>query len=267
MLADFQRAMFEHWPEYLMEAALLGVFMMSACVFCTLLEYPRSPVRLAIGEPVLRRLLMGISMGLTAIAIVYSPWGRRSGAHINPSFSLTFFRLGKIGAWDALFYIVSQFAGAFLGVVAVSFFLGPRLADPAVQYVVTVPGPSGPWAALFAEFAISFCLMATVLISSSHPRLRCYTGMFVGLLLAIYVTLEAPISGMSMNPARSFGSGFAAHIWNGFWVYFIGPTLGMLAAGEIYLWRTKSRGGEQFDVRRNALVRSMFRKSHRGFAA
>ena len=74
-----------HWPEYLMEASLLGAFMASASIFCVLLEYPHSPVRLAIAGPAVRRFLIGISMGLTAIAIIYSPWGRPSGADINPS--------------------------------------------------------------------------------------------------------------------------------------------------------------------------------------
>src|SRR6059036_2581877 len=85
----------EHWPEYLMEAAGLGLFMISACVFTVLLEHPASPVRQGIGSPLLRRVLIGLAMGLTAMSITYSPWGKQSGAHLNPSVTLTFFRLGK----------------------------------------------------------------------------------------------------------------------------------------------------------------------------
>src|SRR5690242_9046388 len=94
-----------HWPEYLMEAALLGAFMVSACLFGALYEFPNSPVHQAIASPLLRRVLMGMSMGVTAIAIIYSPWGKQSGAHINPSVTFTFFRLGKITTWDTFFYI------------------------------------------------------------------------------------------------------------------------------------------------------------------
>jgi aquaporin Z len=230
-------ALRSHWPEYLMEAGLLGAFMVAACVFGALYEFPQSPVREAISSGLLRRILMGASMGLTAIAIIYSPWGKQSGAHINPSVTFTFFRLGKIKSWDAIFYIASQFLGAVLGVVFVALFLGKQLADPAVRYVVTVPGEHGAVIALLAEFVIAFGMMSAVLYFSNHHRLDRFTGLFAGLLVATYITIEAPFSGMSMNPARTFGSGFSAEIWSGLWIYLTAPPLGMLAAAELYLWR------------------------------
>jgi aquaporin Z len=67
---------------------------------------------------VLRRFIMGLAMGSTAIAIIYSPWGKRSGAHITPSTTLTFFRLGKVPRWDAIFYVASQFLGGVTGAAA-----------------------------------------------------------------------------------------------------------------------------------------------------
>ena len=67
----------------------------------------------------MRRGLIGVAMGLTAIALIYSPWGKRSGAHMNPSVTLTFWRLGKIKSIDALFYIVFQFLGGWVGVALV----------------------------------------------------------------------------------------------------------------------------------------------------
>src|SRR5262245_35389301 len=87
-----------HWPEYLMEGLCLGLFMISACVFGTLLEHPYSRLNLWIQNPDVRRVLMGLAMGTTTVALIYSPLGKRSGAHINPSTTLTFLRLGKIGA-------------------------------------------------------------------------------------------------------------------------------------------------------------------------
>jgi aquaporin Z len=256
-----------HWPEYLMEAGLLGAFMVSACIFGALYEFPNSPVRHTIASQLLRRVLMGLSMGLTAIAIIYSPWGKQSGAHINPSVTLTFLRLGKVKGWDAIFYIASQFAGAALGVVLVARFLGKELADPAVRYVVTVPGEHGAWVALLAEFIIAFGMMSTVLYFSNHHRLDRYTGLFAGLLVATYITIEAPFSGMSMNPARTFGSGFSAEIWSGLWVYLTAPPLAMLTAAEFYLWRKGRMAVKCCKLHHDNDKRCIFCGANGGFAS
>jgi aquaporin Z len=255
-----------HWPEYLMEAGLLGAFMVAACVFGALYEFPQSPVRQAIASGLLRRVLMGCSMGLTAITIIYSPWGKQSGAHINPSVTFTFFRLGKIKPWDALFYIAAQFTGAVLGVVLVARFLGKELSDPAVRYVVTLPGPHGPWVAVVAEFVIAFGLMSAVLYFSNHHHLARYTGVFAGLLVATYITLEAPFSGMSMNPARTLGSGFSAEIFNGLWIYVTAPPLGMLTAAEFYLWRKGRQAVKCCKLHHDNDKRCIFCGANGGFA-
>jgi aquaporin Z len=228
------QTLMQHWPEYLMEAAGLGLFMISASVFGALLEHPASPVRQALGDPLLRRTLMGFAMGGTAIAIIFSPWGKQSGAHINPSVTLTFLRLGKVAPWDAVFYILFQFLGATAGMFFAATTLRQFLAHPTVNYVATLPGPSGAGLALLAEVVISFMLMSVVLRVSNTRGIARYTGIFAGALVAIYITLESPISGMSMNPARTFGSAVTGHIWNSLWIYFVAPPLGMLLAAEVY---------------------------------
>src|SRR6058998_2972773 len=152
-------ALKRHWPEYLMEAACLGLFMVSAFTFGTILEHPDSPVHQAIPNSLLRRFLMGLAMGGTAIAIIYSPWGKQSGAHINPSTTITFFRLGKIKICDAAFYLTFQFVGGLLGALAASTMLSTWASHPSVNYVVTAPGYAGAIAAFVAEVAIAFILM------------------------------------------------------------------------------------------------------------
>lgn len=256
-----------HWPEYLMEAGLLGAFMVSACVFGVLYGLPSSPVRYVVGSGLFRNFLGGLSMGLTALCIFYSPWGKQSGAHINPSVTLTFFRLGKIPFWDALFYVVSQFVGAVLGVIFVTQFLGREVSDPAVRYVVTTPGPHGPWAALSAEFIIATGMMSAVLYFSNHHRLSGYTGIFAAILVTIYITFEAPFSGMSMNPARTFGSALPADIWDGLWVYLTAPPLGMLAASELYLWRSGKLSVKCCKLHHNNSKRCIFCGANGGFAS
>ncbi len=230
-----------HWPEYLMEAAELGLFMVTAGVFATLLEYPGSPVRQAISDPFLRRALMGMTMGITAAAIIYSPWGQQSGAHMNPALTLSFWRIGKVDIWDAAFYILAQFAGGLSGVGLVALVLRGRFSQPPVSYLVTVPGPAGVTVAFLAETAISLGLMLLVLFSTNSPRFSRYTGLLAGLLIAVYVALESPISGTSLNPARTFASALPSGIWTAGWVYFTAPVLGMLLAGEVFR-KSRHRG-------------------------
>jgi aquaporin Z len=91
--------------------------------------------------------------------------------------------------------------------------------------------------AFLAEAVISCILMMVVLTATNRPRLARYTGLFAGLLVATFITVEAPLSGMSMNPARTVGSGFWAGDWTALWIYFTAPPLGMLLAAEIYLRR------------------------------
>jgi len=230
----------DHWPEYLMEAGGLCLFMISACVFTTMLEHPGSPIRQRLGSAFLRRMIIGVGMGLTAIGLIYSPWGKQSGAHLNPSVTITFFRLGKLARGDALFYVLAQFAGATAGVFASSFLLNRWISHPAVNYAVTVPGAAGTAIAFGAELLISFLLMTVILFVSNSNTLPAFTGFIAGILVATYITLESPLSGMSMNPARTLGSAALSHNWKAWWIYFTAPPIGMLAAGELYL---RLRGG------------------------
>lgn len=223
-----------------MEATELALFMLSACAFTVLLYHPASPVAHSFPNEILRRAAMGIAMGSTAIAIIFSPIGKRSGAHFNPSVTLTFFRLGKVELWDAVFYIIAQFAGGVAGVVIAMWLLGPAVADPQVNYATTKPGPQGPLIAFAAELLISFILMSVVLRVSNTKKLARWTGLFAGALVATYITFESPISGMSMNPARTFGSAFGASVWMSLWIYFIAPPIGMLLAAEVFT-RSKQR--------------------------
>ena len=227
-------ALRNHWPEYLMEAAELGLFMISACAFTVLLYHPVSPLAQTVHSETLRRALMGTAMGSTAIAIIFSPLGKRSGAHFNPAVTLTFLRLGKVAPWDAAFYTLFQFVGGVSGVVLASLLLGKLVAHQAVNYAATVPGPNGSWLAFVAELTITFIQMTVILNVSNTKRLARWTGLFAGALVATYITFESPISGMSMNPARTFASASGAHVWTSLWIYFTAPPLGMLLAAEVY---------------------------------
>ncbi|OQW33415.1 MAG: hypothetical protein A4E19_03150 [Nitrospira sp. SG-bin1] len=218
-----------------MEGAGLGLFMVSAAAVTAALEYPHSPLHDLFPDPTLRRMLTGFAMGLTAIALIYSPWGKRSGAHLNPAVTMTFFRLRKIASGDALWYVLAQFIGGTIGLWLAAQILGLAIEHPSVNYVVTVPGSGGTAVAFAAEVMISFGLMLVVLIVSNRPSLNRWTGVFTGALVATYIAVEAPLSGMSMNPARTFASALSARLWTDYWLYLIAPLSGMLLAAEWYV--------------------------------
>src|SRR2546428_12781681 len=153
------RSLKEHWPEYFCEAAELGLFMISASLFTMLLWHPSSPVLSLIPNPFVRRMLTGLAMGGTAIALVFSPLGKRSGAHFNPAVTLTFWRLGKVKNWDAFFYVIAQFIGGIIGVMVVALFARAALSHPSVNFVATGPRPHGLGIAFAAQLTISLILM------------------------------------------------------------------------------------------------------------
>ncbi|HMN90522.1 MAG TPA: aquaporin [Saprospiraceae bacterium] len=228
------KALRQNWRIYLIEAWALGMFMLSAAFFTILIEHPDLPVRAAIESPLLRRFLIGIAMGLTAVSLIYSNWGKRSGAHMNPAVTLTFLQLNRIRTTDAIWYIIAQFIGGTTSIILCKWIAFYYIATPEVNYVVTIPGKLGIWTALGLEMLLSFLLFLVVLTSSNHKKWAPYTGFFVGVLLVIYITLEAPYSGMSINPARTFASAFPANVWTGWWLYFVGPTAAMNLAGVLY---------------------------------
>ncbi len=237
-----RQALAAHWPEYLIEGWALGTFMISAGLVATALGSPQSVLHAAVPDPAVRNILAGIAMGLTAMALIYSPWGKRSGAHMNPSVTLTFFRLGKIRGWDAVFFISAQTAGGTLGVLLVAALLGPPFTQAPVNYAATLPGSGGPIGAFVSEVVISGVLMFVVLLFSGSPRLAPLTGVAAGSLVALYISVESPLSGMSMNPARTFASAFPAMHWESFWIYLTAPVIGMLAGAQCYLaWPGRPR--------------------------
>jgi aquaporin Z len=225
-----------HWREYAIEAWALGTFMFSACGFGALVFHPALPVAAAALSPVWQRALMGVCMGLTLVGLAHSPWGKRSGAHMNPAFTLAFLRLGRIAPVDALGYITAQFAGGALGVWLSVQLFGSLLAHPAINYVVTQPGSLGTVGALTGEFVISAAQM-TLVLHLATSRWSRFTARLAAVALATWITFEAPLSGMSMNPARTVASAVFAADWPALWVYFAGPMAGMLTAALVFAAR------------------------------
>jgi aquaporin Z len=150
-----------------------------------------------------------------------------SGAHINPAVTLTFWLERRMSGGLALGYVAAQLVGAVLGALPLRLW---GAMGRSVAFGATVPGPAGPGIALAGEAGASFCLVAGLLLFVGHPRLRDFTPALFPPLYAVLVWLEAPLSGASTNPARTLGPGLVAGDLHGWWIYWLGPLAGALAA-------------------------------------
>lgn len=221
--------------KYLIEGWALGMFMVSATLFAGLLEMPGQPLHEWIPNPFVRRWLMGLAMGLTAVGLIYSAWGKRSGAHMNPAVTLAFWYLGRIEGRHVPGYVLAQFVGSAAAMLLIKSFFFDYVSAPSVSYVQTQPGMWGWMPAFVLEAMMAFGMIMMVLYSSNHPITAPFTGVFAGCLVMLYITFEAPVSGMSINPARTFASAVAAGNFRHVWLYFTAPTIG--AALAAVLWK------------------------------
>jgi aquaporin Z len=194
-----------------------------------------SPVP-AVPYPPLRRLLTGLMFAGSATAVVYSPLGQISGGHINPVVTLAFWRIGKVPSRDAILYIAAQFAGALVGAYTAGLAWGPLTAS--VHYAATVPGAGYSAVGAFAaEVLITFLLVFTIFVCVNKPRIASRTGVIAGTLVALIVMIEAPVSGTSLNPARTLAPAILAPSYHALWAYFAGPPLGAMLAVAAYRGR------------------------------
>ncbi|MFD2722045.1 aquaporin [Hymenobacter monticola] len=235
------QALRQHWRHYLVEAGGIMAFLAfsgSAAVLC---HHPDSAVARALGpQEWVQRVGVGLVVGSLIAAMAYSPWGKRSGAHFNPAVTLGFWHLGHIATADALWYVLAQFAGALAAGAGMHWALAPWFDHPSIHYNTTKPidGPHGWALALGAEVLISSMLMLGLLWSLHSARGKKWTGALAGALagalLALFVVVEAPLSGMSLNPARTLGTAVAAGEAPHLWLYFVGPLGAMWATAEAF---------------------------------
>ncbi|GAB2793086.1 aquaporin Z [Hymenobacter luteus] len=237
----------QHWPYYLAEAAGLAVFVIFTGLLSIALEHPASVLHQAlaargVGED-LRRVPLGIGMGLMVAAITYTPWGQRSGAHLNPAITLAFWQLGKITGTDALWYALAQAVGGFGSVWLLKIGLLRYYGHPRIHFGTTQPGPDGPLLAFVAEFVISLVFMLVLLAALHSARLQKAAGWMGSALLAAYVIWETPLSGMSLNPLRTLASAVAARDYTGLWLYLVAPPAAMWLAAVLFqrLWLARPR--------------------------
>jgi aquaporin Z len=190
-----------------------------------------SPVARVVPSAGWRRLITGFLFGCTGASIALSPLGRESGAHINPAVTLLFWLFRKLDGATALGYVAAQLAGAWLGCLPL---LAWGAMGRSVAFGATVPGAGYPlWAVVAGEAATTFGLIFGLCVFLGFRTLRRFTPGLMPPLYAFMVWAEAPISGTSTNPARSFGPALVSGQWQGWWIYWVGPLVGTLVAALV----------------------------------
>ena len=218
-----------HWPEYAIEGGFLAAFLLFAGLVSAWLLGP-DVTGIELGA---RRLVAGVLTGLMLVAMVYSPWGRRSGTHLNPAITLAYVRLGKVGRWDALFYLLAQLAGAFAAIWLLRH--ATWLPAPRTSSLLAISiGPTNPWAVFLAEFMLAGTAMLLILFTSNHERWYRATGLIYGLLFVLIVACVAPLAGFGMNAARLLAVDALGDASATGWLNLLPPLLGMQLAVEAY---------------------------------
>jgi aquaporin Z len=229
-----------HWPEYgseLLGTAFLVFIAVSAVTFNLGLG---SPLAVVLPNSSARRLITGLLLAGSGSLVAISPLGKLSGAHLNPAVSLAFWLQGKMHLHDLVGYMASQLLGAALGAGLVVLIWRERAAS--VHNGVTAPGVGYPiWSVFLLEMGLTCLLVLAIFLFVSSHRLMRWTPLMTWLLVAFMYWQAAPISGSSLNPARSFGPALVSWFWRDQWVYDLASPIGALLA--VVLFRSLSMVG------------------------
>ncbi|CAL5366499.1 unnamed protein product [Camellia sinensis] len=170
-----------------------------------------------------------VTWGLIVMVMVYSV-GHISGAHFNPAVTITFAIFRRFPWREVPLYIAAQLMGSVLGSCTLSLIF--EVTSEA--YFGTVPAGSN-LQSFVLEFIISFLLMFVISgVATDNRSVGELAGIAVGMTITLNVFVAGPISGASMNPARSIGPAIVNHVYKGLWVYIIGPLCGTIAGGFTY---------------------------------
>ena len=178
-----------------------------------------------------RQAITGFLFGSIGAAIALSPIGKISGAHVNPAVTAMFWLLRKLEGRLAITYVSAQLVGAVVG--SIPLLLWGAMGQ-SVNFGATTPGESYTVTAAFlGEVITTFALVFMLMVFLAFRGLRPLTPFMVPFLYAVMVPLEADISGISTNPARTFGPSVVSGVWDAWWIYWVGPLIGALLASAI----------------------------------
>ncbi|MBV9272417.1 MAG: aquaporin [Verrucomicrobia bacterium] len=222
-----------NWSEYFAEA-FGTAFNLFVGLSAGVVNFSSDlPVARLIPSNSLRLLLTGLVFAGSGSLFAISPLGKLSGAHINPSVSLAFFARGKMHPEDLAGYLGGQFLGGLAGAWLLVAFWGARAGN--IHNGITAPGAGYPiWFVFFTEFGMTLALVLAIFAFLSAEELMRWTPLMTWFLVAAMVWLAAPVSGTSLNPARSFGPSLVNWFWASQWLYWVAPPTGGLMAALLF---------------------------------
>ncbi len=244
------------WRPFLSEAIGTALLVLVGLSLVTIMFGTGSPIAAVIPNEGLRRFITGFFFGTTGALIALSPVGKVSGAHINPVVTLGFRFMGKIDSRVTLGYILAQLVGGVIGCVPL---LAWGAMGRSVGFGATTPGPGySSLLALVGEVMTTFVMVALLAVFLGFRRIRPFTPAIFPPLYGMMVFLEATISGTSTNPARSLGPAVISGQWDGWWVYWVGPLVGMtlaVIACSFLAWRIQVAKLYHFDSDHDGIFR------------
>lgn len=206
--------------------ALLVLVGLSAVIF---INGKGSPIIKLIPDAGIRRAVSGFLFGTTGCLITISPVGKISGAHINPVVSIAFWLRKNMQFKNMLGFITAQMAGAALGCLPLLLW---KNQGQSMDYGATIPSSLN--AAFIGEIWTTFVLIAVIIFFTTHNKIKNFTPFMMPVIYGVMVFVEAPLSGTSTNPARSFGPDIISNVWTGYWLYWIAPIIGTLIAVLVF---------------------------------
>ncbi|SEG94139.1 glycerol uptake facilitator protein/aquaporin Z [Actinacidiphila yanglinensis] len=215
--------------EFVLTAALLFVVVTAArWVFSPSSDLYVSDLYVAVP-------IVGVVSAVTLVLLILSPFGRRSGGHMNPGITVAVWLMDVFPGRSVLPYVTAQLAGSVTGTVLARLVWGGAVSSPAVDYGAIRPAPTWHPAAVF--IAETGCLIGLTLVIGfflAHPRRARLLPYTIGVAIALIIAFLGPRSGGSANPARQFGPNTIAGETVDLWIYLVAPILGACLGASVH---------------------------------
>lgn len=179
---------------------------------------------------------IALTFGFVIVALIYS-FAHISGAHFNPAVSVAFWVMGEFEKSKVLPYIAAQIVGAILASYSLYFLLLEDITSMQQAAYLGATLPHGSALQSFGfELILTFILMLVIAASAVHGKaIKDFAGIAIGFTVGLEAMFAGPITGASMNPARSIGPALVSGNFDYLWIYIIATTLGAMLAAKVYV--------------------------------